>query len=308
MSRIAILDLGTNTFNILITEKHTGNFHQIYRNKHAVGLGKGGIQKSFITPEAEQRAMDCLSDFNDIIKKHQVDTVKAFATSAVRSAKNGKEFVSKVYDQFQIDVDVISGDKEASLIWMGVQQAVNMNKEPSLIIDIGGGSIEFIIGNEDEIFWKESFNLGASRLLQQFAPENPIQTSTKEAIETHLDKALTSLWENANIYKPEILIGSSGSFDTLADLILNRFHHIESLQNATSYQYDMNEYHQVSDAILASTTEERKQMKGMIEMRVDMMVIATIIVNFILEKLDINKMTLSTYSLKEGVLKTLLKQ
>ena len=252
--------------------------------------------------------MDCLSDFQKIIQQNHVCTVKAFATSAVRSAKNGKEFVSMIYDQFKIDVDVISGDREAALIWMGVQQAVDMPQKPSLIIDIGGGSIEFIIGNKDEIFWKQSFDLGASRLLQQFAPENPIHSSTKEAIESYLDSVLEALWENANHYKPEILIGSSGSFDTLADLILNRFHNIESLDGTTSYIYDMKEYQLVSDAILASTTEERKQMKGMIEMRVDMMVIATIIVNFILEKLSIQKMTLSTYSLKEGVLKTLLKQ
>lgn len=307
MNRIAILDLGTNTFNILITEKNKDVYTQLYRNKYAVRLGKGGIQDSFITSEAEQRAMDCLTDFHAIIKQYNATTVKAFATSAVRSAKNGKEFVSRIYDQFHLDVDVISGDREASLIWMGVQQAVDMKSIPSLIIDIGGGSIEFVIGNKDRIFWKKSFDLGASRLLQRFSPENPILKETQIAIEQHLDRELEELWENAQIYKPEILIGSSGSFDTLADLVLNRFHQIEGVNNATSYEYNMEEYKQIANDILASTADQRRQMKGMIEMRVDMMVIATIIVNFILEKLHIKKMTLSTYSLKEGVLKTLSK-
>lgn len=307
MRRIAILDLGTNTFNLLITEESGKGFTHIYRDKHAVRLGKGGIQKSFITAEAQQRAIECLTDFQKIIKAHEATTVKAFATSAVRSAKNGKEFVSRIHELFQLDIDVISGDREACLIWMGVQQAVSM-KESSLIIDIGGGSIEFIIGNQTEVFWKKSFDLGASRLLQKFCPENPILKETQTAIENYLDQELEMLWEQGSIHQPEVLIGSSGSFDTLADLILNRFHNVKGLNGEISYVYEMDEYEQIAKEILISTADERRQMKGMIEMRVDMMVIATIIVNFILRKLNIEKMTLSTYSLKEGVLKTLSKK
>ncbi|MCC6837593.1 MAG: phosphatase, partial [Bacteroidia bacterium] len=167
--RIAIIDLGTNTFNILIVDVDGNqNIKQLFQTKIPVKLGEGGINQGFIAPIPFQRGMDALIQYQLIIEEYGVDNTFAFATSAIRSARNGTDFVNIAKEKTGIEVQVISGDKEAELIYYGVRSAVNMTNDTSLIIDIGGGSTEFIIANKDQIFWKQSFLLGAARLLEIF--------------------------------------------------------------------------------------------------------------------------------------------
>jgi exopolyphosphatase / guanosine-5'-triphosphate,3'-diphosphate pyrophosphatase len=177
-----------------------------------------------------------------------------------------------------------------------------------LIMDIGGGSTEFIIADKDKIFWKQSFLLGAARLLERFKLSDPITDDEIGQVEKYLEEELRPLFEAVKKFPVKELIGASGSFDSLADMIAYKFYTPEILDNKTEYTFDMDDFAVIYNIVLKSSKEERLQIKGLVEMRVDMIVISSILVNFILKSFNINHMRLSMYSLKEGVLHELLER
>ncbi|MCW3103734.1 MAG: hypothetical protein JWO09_2174 [Bacteroidetes bacterium] len=305
--RIAVIDLGTNTFNILIVEVASDkSYSTIFQAKLPVKLGEGGINENMIQPVPFQRGINALKQHQKTIEQYDVHQVYAFATSAVREAVNGQEFVEKLKLETGFEVQVIDGDREAEFIYYGVREAVELTDENSLIIDIGGGSTEFIIANKDKIFWKQSFLLGAARLLERFNPSDPITDKQIAEINSYLKEQLQPLFDAVQEYPVTELIGSSGSFDSLAEMITHRFYTPEVLDGKTEYTFNLDDCAAVYDIILKSTREERLNMKGLVEMRVDMIVISSIIVYFTLTSFEIKKMRLSTYALKEGVMYELL--
>ncbi|HET6245779.1 MAG: Ppx/GppA family phosphatase [Bacteroidetes bacterium] len=301
--KIAVIDLGTNTFNLLIGEVNNLNHYRIlYNTKAAVQLGKGGITKRIITPEAINRGVITIGSYLQIISTYNVDKVYAYATSAVRGAINGKDFTDRIKTEFNLDINVISGEKEAELIYYGVKLGVNLTDETSVIMDIGGGSTEFIICNAYQIFWKKSFDVGAARILEAFQPSNPIKVEEIKKIEDYFNEELEELFAAIEFHQAKTLIGSSGSFDTFAEIIAHKFYEPSIVENITEYTFNIGDYHIIHEQLIRSTREERYKTKGLIPMRVDMIVIASVFTSFMLKKNQISNMRLSAYSLKEGVL------
>ena len=301
MMKTAIIDLGTNTFNLLIVEGNT----TLLKTKIAVKLGEGGITKGYIAEGPFQRGFEALKKHLQSIDKYQPNRILAFATSAIRSTKNGVDFVAKIKTELGLHIEVIDGDKEAELIYLGVKQALDLGDSNKLIMDIGGGSTEFIICNKKEIFWKQSFQLGAARLLERFQPQDPVTSTEVKLIERYLEDALTTLWTALQIFPCDTLVGSSGSFDTLADVIVHKFYDISILKGKTSFDFKLSDYNWLHQYFLKSNLEERLNTPGMIPMRADMIVISSIFINYLLKRQQMLSMKLSTYALKEGVLKTL---
>lgn len=301
--RIAVIDLGTNTFNLLVAETDLfGGFETLYNEKIAVKLGEGGINKGFITEEAFIRGLEALENYSSTIRQWQCERTLAFATSAVRSASNGNDFVKTVLGKTGIEIQTISGDMEAEFISMGVRQAVRLTEEPSVIIDIGGGSTEFIILDDKQILWKQSFEIGASRLLQRFQPSDPIKTEEQKQIADYILDELKSLWEAAEKFKVKELIGASGSFESLAELVNLRYHSLPGLEDKTECEFVLEQCGAIHAEILASTRDQRLKMKGLVAMRVDLIVVSAVLVETVVSRLNISKMRYSSYALKEGVL------
>lgn len=301
--KIAVIDLGTNTFNLLIVEVNSDkSYSTVFQTKISVKLAEGGMNKGFIADLAFARGIEAFNTHFATTQKYKVDKIYAFATSAIRGASNGSEFVQKVKNDTGVDIQVISGDREAELIYYGVRSAVEMTEDASLIIDIGGGSTEFIIANKNQIFWKQSFLLGAARLLELFPPSDPITDNEIIVFVNHLKTELQPLFEAIKKYPVKELLGSSGSFDSLAEMIAHRFYTPEILDGKTEFTFDLGHCEEIYNSILKSTNAERLKMKGLVAMRVDMIVVSSIIVNFVIREFEIEKMRLSTYSLKEGVI------
>jgi exopolyphosphatase / guanosine-5'-triphosphate,3'-diphosphate pyrophosphatase len=300
--RIAILDLGTNTFNLVIADIDKKNYTAIFNDKIPVKLGEGGINERLIAPESFSRGIAAVKKHLEKIKEFGTKKTFAFATSAIRGATNGKEFTLKILAETGVEVTIIDGNTEAEYIYHGVKQALELNNSPQLIMDIGGGSTEFIIANKYSILWKKSYDLGVSRLLETHKPQDPLSAQDCINIEKHLLNELTELWDICKKYSPDTLIGSSGSFDSFAEMIAHRFYTPEIIENKTSYDFNLSDFYQIHHTLLTSSLKERLQMKGLIPMRADMIVIASIFICLVLEKANINKMKLSTYALKEGVL------
>ena len=299
--RIAILDLGTNTFHLLIADVKEKTPKIIFRSKIAVKLGEGSIHNNWIAPRPFRRGINTLLHYQKLILKHKPDKVVAYATSAIRSAENGNNFIKAVKAETGLNVKVITGENEAELIYLGVRQCIRL-EEPSLIMDIGGGSTEFIIADDKSIFWKKSFNIGAARLLAHFSPSDPIRKNEIRKIENYFDENLIILKDALKKYPVRKLIRSSGSFDTFAEMAGHYFHKKNVIRSVNSYRFDMKEYKKLSKIIVESSIEERMNMKGLIKMRIDMIVLATLFTNYVLKNMSISEMHLSKFALKEGVL------
>ncbi|MBI3509045.1 MAG: phosphatase [Bacteroidetes bacterium] len=307
--RTAIIDLGTNTFNLLIAEiKADHSFETLYHEKLAVKLGEGGINKDLIAEAAFLRGLEAMENYFSVTKQWNVDKILAFATSSIRNATNGKEFVDAVKSRTGIDIEIIPGEKEAELIAKGVKLAVKLSDHPSLIIDIGGGSTEFIIMNNEKILWKQSFEIGASRLLQKFNPSDLITEEERKKIFDYLIDVLQPLWIAGKKYGVNELIGASGSFESLASIVNAKHGLFPDIDEITECEFEMEQCAVIHEEILASTRAQRMQMKGLIAMRVDLIVISAILVETVVTQLEIKKMRYSAYALKEGVLSELLQQ
>lgn len=304
----AILDLGTNTFNLLIIQTGGNKTRKILLSrKEPVKLGEDGITKGMISDKAFERGLAAIGRHMKYIKDHQAEHIFAYATSAIRSAGNGLEFVRLVYEKFNIGIQVISGDKEAELIYQGVRQAVNMGNTKHLVLDIGGGSNELIIADNRKIYWKKSFPIGMARLLEQFRPSDPVTEEEIRIFENHFENSLKSFLEAAREHKPEILIGSSGSFDTLKALLASATQ-TSPETNSPAFSIDPEDFHKLYRRLLESNSAERLEMEGMDPMRVEMIVIAAIFVNFIISRLGIRTMIQSDYSLKEGAVSEIIER
>ncbi len=196
---IAILDFGTNTFNLLIARRQERSFEIIHSSKQPVKLGRGGIHISRIRPEAFERGYVAIQNHMETIEKYKVDEIRAFATSAIRNAANGEDFVDEIYKRFGFRIRVIPGDREAELIYKGVRQAYPLSKKNVLILDIGGGSNEFIICNEEGIQWKHSFELGMARILELFDLSDPLTHEEIQALNSYFQHELQPLLDAVKI-------------------------------------------------------------------------------------------------------------
>ncbi|GHA70059.1 Ppx/GppA phosphatase family protein [Pontibacter akesuensis] len=309
-NRLALIDMGTNTFHLLITEvDEQGQLHELYKTKVPVRLGQGGISNGAIAPEASERALRTLRDFRTTIDSYGAQTVRALATSMVRNASNGDSFVKDIFKQTDIRVEVIDGAREAEFIYYGVRAAGVLDENTALITDIGGGSIEFILCNQQEIFWKQSFELGAQRLMDKFFTQDPITAESIAAEKAYLEERLQPLTAAVAKYKPTILVGSSGTFDTLCDIDgLRKGDTSRTQTQPVASTLAVEDFYTVHQELLRKNHNERLAIPGMLEMRVDMIVLASIAVDFVLEKYKLQEIRVSAYALKEGVLHQMLAQ
>ncbi len=320
--RVAIIDCGTNTFNLLVKEKVEGKWKTLFKTKLPVKLGTGGFSENLLMPARMARGIDALYSYKNVIDSLGVKDVRVFATSAVREASNGKEFVARVKKHLNFDMEVISGDREAELIFEGVVQTTGELKEDYLIMDIGGGSTEFIFVRDQKPLWRKSYLLGVSRLHGMLNPASRINQDDVNRLRTHLNKELQDLISFLKENPVRVLVGSSGSFDTLFDMY--QFAKAKDstkdsskdvaqdsakgfTERSTEGSNKLNEipfssYPSIHQWLMGSTLEERLKHPSIPQMRAEYMPLSTYLVKFILEQSNFNKIYQSEYALKEGVL------
>lgn len=301
----AILDLGTNTFHLLIGDYQHKQSVFIRREYRAVKLGEGGINNKQISAEAFERGLAAIREYKTIIAEYPVDETLAFATSAIRNANNGADFCRKVYAETGINITIINGEKEAEFIFSGMQLSGCMDDETGLVMDIGGGSVEFILGTKKELLWKQSFEVGAARLMDLFHHSDPISSYEIAALEKYLDDILADAFFAIEKYKPQYLVGSAGAFETYAELILLEKNQHFDYDKTPRFDFKKAELDHVLASLIQSNHKERVHKKGLIPLRVDMIVVASVFSRYILQKTGIKDVRLSTYSLKEGAFQTL---
>ena len=301
----AVIDLGTNTFHLLIADLTAGNkIITMYEEKQGAKIGLGGISKGIIANEAIERSLKILKEFRSKINEYSIssDNILAVGTSAIRNAANGKAFIEQIKKETDIHVEIISGEREAELIYYGVNAGSNLGKDTSLIMDIGGGSVEFILANNEKIFWKHSFEIGGQRLMDKFMSKDPIPHQNILKIYDFAQEKLLPLTNAIHQYQPSQLIGSAGTFDTLIEINYFNTEPNFSINEKTEYDLPLENFRDIFSKLINMNREERLILAGMIPLRVDMIVVACCLLNFVLDKYKINTFKTCTYSLKEGVL------
>lgn len=300
--RISVIDLGTNTFNLLVAEwDETGIPKILNRSKYATKIGQGGINNNIITDEAITRAQNAFDTITEISNQFEVSKTIAFATSAIRSAENGEAFVKMLEEKYNINIEIISGDREADLIFTGTKKAIELNHEVVAILDIGGGSNEIIIANNEKVFWKNSYPLGMTRLLEKFNPTDPINKNMVKNIEEYLKEEMSDLFEALDIHSVKTLIGSSGSFDTFKQVLVANTPGLNGFPT-THFEIKLKDFFKLHQVFLASSLEEREQMPGMDPVRVELIVVASIFINYLIKEAGFSKLFQSSFALKEGAL------
>ena len=296
--RVAVIDMGTNVYNLLLAEVNKGRWKLLYEVKQPARLGDGGLSGGMLSSLAFETASEAMQRLlEELESRGGAAQVYAFATSAVRDAENGLDFAEFIEEKFGVPVQVISGEREAELIYKGIRQGAKLKDEPVLMLDIGGGSNEFVIGDAKQIYWKHSFPLGMARLREKFSPGDPIDSKETKKIRAYLKEELNLLWDALENYEVTTLVGSSGSFDTYRSLLTGG-----AADTKPSFSIDMKAFAELYHNLLHSTTAERMAMKGMNPIRIDFIVPAAILTNLVIDRAGITNMMQCSYSLKEGVM------
>jgi exopolyphosphatase / guanosine-5'-triphosphate,3'-diphosphate pyrophosphatase len=299
MQKVAIIDMGTNTFHLLIAGLDKNAFTILHREKVAVKIGAGSINEGYISDAAAERAVHTMTKFRETIDQAGVTHIKAYGTSALRNARNGKIILKKIENKTGIQGTLLSGQEEARYIFKGVMAAIPVD-DPCLVMDIGGGSVELILGKKQKIIWSSSYEIGGQRLLEKFQKHDPILPEEVKDLFLFFEENLSELSYVIRTHQPTYLLGSSGTFDTLSDIycLKNNL----PLSEAPETPFRMEAFEPIYLELLKKNRAERMQIPGMIEMRVDMIVVACCLIQYVLSLHAFHEIRVSSYSLKEGVL------
>lgn len=292
--RVGVVDMGTNTFSLLIADVYSDKFETIYSEKIGVSIGMGGINKGFIAMPAFRRGVKAMMKFKEICDQNDVVEIRAIATSAIREAINAMDFTNEIFFKTTINPKVISGSEEADLIYNGVLWSHNF-PERAVIMDIGGGSTEFIFATEAGIEEKVSLNIGISRIYQELKLEDPLTEKDVRKIEKWLDDRSNGFFKDKQC---DVLVGASGTFETFHEMINHK--HFSS--NCQAQEMDMQAIASILDWVIHSTKLERNHHPYIIPIRRKMAPIAAVKTRWILNQLLVKKVFVSPCSIKEGVL------
>ena len=298
----AAIDLGTNTFHILIVEAKNGQFQERYRKRFFVKLAEGGMNS--ISSTAWIRTQEALQHFRDKLDHFAIpdNQIAVMGTAALRNAANREAFVSMVKQQFELNVTIISGEREAELISSGVKGALSyLQLDKHCIIDIGGGSVEFIIWIENNIVWKKSYPIGVAILTEKFHKNDPITIEQISALNVFLSETLNELFQQLDQFNITTLVGASGSFEVLYLLGACKKGNFE-----TAHEIDMLLFKRLTEVFVSSSLHERLAMDDLPKSRADMVVVAFLIIDFLENKHRFDHLYFSRYAMKEGMLYELM--
>ncbi len=296
MSKIGIIDIGSNTFNLLVS--CTKSKDSIYSKEIHVGIRKG-TKQNIIQKKTIKESIVTIQEFKKICKKFNCKEIHIVATASLRNAINKNEFIETCKKETNLIVNVISGDMEAELIFNAILNNIK-EFDDFVIVDIGGASTEFIITKNKKSVFKKSFNFGSQLLIEKFNPSDPIKEEEEEDIKQFLKEKLQDLTSSLKKHKIKKLIGTSGSFNCITKIQLKKNY-------STEYQIlNIDHYKEtISPEILNSTINQREKIPGLLKMRAENIIITIILINFLLNQ-GVENIYTTKFSLKNGVFSNIL--
>jgi exopolyphosphatase/guanosine-5'-triphosphate,3'-diphosphate pyrophosphatase len=302
MSKIAVIDIGTNSIHMVLADVLPDFSYKILdRFKDVARLGDGAFATQRLSEEAMARGLSVINRLATLAKNKGYDRLIAVATSAVREAKNGGDFIDLVKEQTGLTVRVISGTEEARLIFLGIKNSVPMTEQASLAVDVGGGSVEIMAGNRDQLLHAKSLKLGAIRLADQFLKRTPPSDRMLRELEDLVTEQLAGTLESFKTKRFESLIATSGMAANLAEVIhLRRTNRpLPQLNLAT---VSLKEVKEIEQVLRRSTIKERQAIPGLDHKRVDTLFPATLVLRRLMELVGRDELILCDKAIREGII------
>lgn len=304
---IAAIDLGTNSLHMVVVriEPKLPAFTIIAREKETVRLGDRDPDSGELKPAVMKRASTTLRRFQELAKSLNAETIVAVATSAVREAPNGRDFLQQLEDELGLSVSLISGQEEARRIYLGVLSGMELNNQPHIIIDIGGGSTELILGDGHEPRFLSSTKVGAVRLSAEFVTTDPISSAEFQYLQAfvrgNLERAVDELRAQLQPGEQPRLVGTAGTIETLAAI-----HAREKLgmvpNPLTGYQLSLKDISTIVNRLRKLSNPERAALPGMSERRSEIILAGALILQEAMAMLGIDSLTVCERSLREGII------
>ncbi|BAZ84004.1 Ppx/GppA phosphatase family protein [Dolichospermum compactum] len=304
---IAAIDIGTNSLHIVIVkiEAALPSFTIIAREKETVRLGDRNLMTGDLKPEIMSKAIACLGRFKTLAESLGTNSIVAVATSAVRESPNGKEFLHQIETEVGLIVDLISGPEEARRIYLGVLSGMEFNNKPHIIIDIGGGSTELILGDSEEPRSLTSTKIGAVRLTGELIASDPISETEFKYLQAYargmLERSVEEVQGKLKIGDSPQLIGTSGTIETIATI-----HAREKLglipTTLNGYQFSLQDLRTWVNRLRKMTNVERAAIAGMPEKRSEVILSGAVILQEAMTLLGVESLIVCERSLREGVI------
>jgi exopolyphosphatase / guanosine-5'-triphosphate,3'-diphosphate pyrophosphatase len=302
MSKIAVIDIGTNSIHMVLAEVLPDFTYKILdRFKDMTRLGNGTFATQHLSDEAIAKGLGVLRHLVTLAKNKGYDRIIAVATSAVREAKNGGEFINLAAAQTGLTIRVISGTEEARLIFLGIKNSVPMTEQPSLAVDVGGGSVELMVGNREQLLHTKSLKLGAIRLADQFLKRNPPSERMLRELEETVTAQLKATLDSFKTKRFDALIATSGMAGNLAEVIhLKRTN--RPLPQLNLAAVSLKDVKEIEQDLRHSTIKERLAIPGLDPKRVDTLFPATVVLRRLMELTGRDELVLCDKAIREGVI------
>ncbi len=305
---VGFIDIGTNSVRLLVVRINPNrSYNVLSQEKEVVRLGDGEFRDQMLTPEAIYRGVTVVKKFAELSRAYGGEEIVAVATSAAREAKNQIDLLNRLREEARVDVSVVSGKEEARLIYLGVASGVHIKDRKALFIDIGGGSTEIIIGDQENYTYLDSLRLGAIRLTNLFLPEGaktPIPAEVYSKMRKYVRNAVIRTAHRVKDEKLGMSIASSGTAINLAE-IANRMTSSTDARNLTLRRSQLKK---VMAMLCSLPLEERRKVPGMNPERADIIIGGGAILETLLDEFGLEEVSISERGLRDGLLAEYLAQ
>ncbi len=298
--RIAAIDIGTNSIHMIVVQVRPDlSFEVIDREKDMVRLGAGGLDGRQLTPAATMAALQTLAKYHRVAQSHKVDEIVAAATSAVREAENGGDFIAEAERQTGIRIRVISGTEEARLIHLAAGYGVDVGGNTAVVIDIGGGSVEVTLGTATHLTSGKSFKLGVIRLTERFVRSDPLSKAHERRLVKQIQREMGAHLDQIALRGFDRVIGTSGTILSLGALASSDMR--ERPEDLRNRPVAARALHRLRKRLAGANLQERMRIPGMDPRRADLSVAGSVLLDTILRRLGADELTLCDLALREGL-------
>ena len=300
---LAGIDIGTNTLRLLIEDfSSDGTYRKIKSERHITRLGEEISSTGRLKTTAMDRTMSILKRFSKICSEYPLNGIYAVATSAVREASNGADFIKKVKTETGLDVDVISGDSEARLTMLCISSGLDLKVSDFLLMDIGGGSTEFVFASEGNIISKVSTDLGVVRFTERYLKSDPPGNNEIETLEAAIDERLNTMVSFKDLcnIRDAGFVGTAGTVTTLA--AIEQKMTVYDSRKVNGYKISKKGIEIIRRELLPMASKMRKAVPGIEEGREDLIAAGVVLVDKVMGWFGFNEIIVSDNGLREGLI------
>lgn len=298
-TRLAGLDLGTNTFLLLIADMRANALTPLFEKETIVRLGKGVDAHGNLNDEAMQRGLACMREYAALAREYGCEKISAVGTSALRDAKNREAFLHLIKQETGIAVNIISGETEARLTYRGALSNKRDLPEPLAIIDIGGGSTEVVFGTHAQITRARSADIGSVRLTERILQHDPVRAEEVQTFRALVEQIMRDTWPLAELENVASMLGTAGTITTLAAMAQGLTQY--EPERIDNFALSVNTLSEIVATLVRLPIAERKQLAGLSPGRADVILAGALLLETFMRVYRFEQIVVSNRGLRHGV-------